>query len=71
MAELDLLSTPHNIQVSEVTCDSFWIAWEMAHEDTARVTHYFIDLRRKEGGEQNRFKHRVSIYCYFAIYIFV
>lgn len=62
MAELDLLSTPHNIQISEVTCDSFRIAWETAHEDTVRVTHYFIDLRRKEGGEQNRFKNRVSIY---------
>ncbi|KAI7797405.1 phytanoyl-CoA hydroxylase-interacting protein [Triplophysa rosa] len=58
MAELDLLSTPHNVQISEVTCDSFRIAWEMAHEDTSRVTHYFIDLRRKEGGELNRFKHR-------------
>nr|XP_055023663.1 phytanoyl-CoA hydroxylase-interacting protein [Misgurnus anguillicaudatus]XP_055023664.1 phytanoyl-CoA hydroxylase-interacting protein [Misgurnus anguillicaudatus] len=58
MAEMELLSTPHNIQISEVSCDSFRIAWEMAHEDIARVTHYFIDLSRKEGSEQNRFKHR-------------
>ncbi|KAL7827328.1 hypothetical protein SRHO_G00330460 [Serrasalmus rhombeus] len=58
MGEAELLSTPHNIQISEVTCDSFHVAWEMTSEDAARVTHYFIDLSRKEGGEQNRFKHR-------------
>ncbi|KTF97166.1 hypothetical protein cypCar_00013146 [Cyprinus carpio] len=58
MAEVELLSTPHNIQISDVTCDSFRITWEMAHEDTSRVTHYFIDLSRKEGSEHNRFKHR-------------
>lgn len=64
MAEVELLSTPHNIQISEVSCDSFRITWEMAHEDTSRVTHYFIDLSRKEGSEPNRFKHRVSIRSY-------
>ncbi|XP_051758267.1 phytanoyl-CoA hydroxylase-interacting protein [Ctenopharyngodon idella] len=58
MAEVELLSTPNNIQISEVSCDSFRITWEMAHEDTSRVTHYFIDLSRKEGSEPNRFKHR-------------
>ncbi|KAJ8263212.1 hypothetical protein COCON_G00156690 [Conger conger] len=55
---MDSLSTPHNIQISEVTCDSFRIAWEMVPEDAQRVTHYFIDLSRKEGGDPNRFKHR-------------
>ncbi|KAG7331994.1 hypothetical protein KOW79_003828 [Hemibagrus wyckioides] len=59
MAEVvDLLSTPHNVQISEVTCDSFRVAWEMTPEDAGRVTHYFIDLSRKAGGERNRFKHR-------------
>ncbi|KAK7135274.1 hypothetical protein R3I94_014054 [Phoxinus phoxinus] len=59
MAEADLLSTPHNIQISEVSCDSFRITWETApDEDTSRLTHYFIDLSRKEGSEPNRFKHR-------------
>ncbi|XP_060786646.1 phytanoyl-CoA hydroxylase-interacting protein [Neoarius graeffei] len=59
MAEVvDLLSTPHNVQISEVTCDSFHVAWEMTPEDAGRVTHYFIDLSRKAGGERNRFKHR-------------
>lgn len=58
MAEVELLSAPCNIQISDVTCDSFRITWEMNQEDSARVTHYFIDLSRKEGSEQNRFKHR-------------
>ncbi|MFT7813484.1 hypothetical protein Z043-121284 [Arapaima gigas] len=58
MAEMVSLSTPHNIQISEVTCDSFRIGWDMAPEDLGRVTHYFIDLSRKEGRDPNRFKHR-------------
>ncbi|XP_062854734.1 phytanoyl-CoA hydroxylase-interacting protein [Trichomycterus rosablanca] len=58
MAELDVLSTPCNVQISEVTCDSFRVAWEITPEDAARVTHYFIDLSRKEGAERNRFKNR-------------
>uniref|UniRef100_A0A8D0CMZ6 Phytanoyl-CoA hydroxylase-interacting protein n=3 Tax=Scleropages formosus TaxID=113540 RepID=A0A8D0CMZ6_SCLFO len=58
MAEMVSLSIPQNIQISEVTCDSFRIGWDMAPEDTGRVTHYFIDLSRKEGRDPNRFKHR-------------
>ncbi|XP_076846335.1 phytanoyl-CoA hydroxylase-interacting protein [Brachyhypopomus gauderio] len=58
MAEMELLSAPHNIQIIEVTCDSFRLTWEMTPQDMARVTHYFIDLSRKEGGEQKHFKHR-------------
>ncbi|KAF5891293.1 phytanoyl-CoA hydroxylase-interacting protein-like, partial [Clarias magur] len=59
MAEVvDLLSTPHNVQISAVTCDSFCVAWEMTPEDAGRVTHFFIDLSHKAGGERNRFKHR-------------
>ncbi|XP_020318737.1 phytanoyl-CoA hydroxylase-interacting protein [Oncorhynchus tshawytscha] len=52
------LSTPNNIQICEVTCDSFRIAWDMTPEDTARATHFFIDLSRKESRDPNRFKHR-------------
>lgn len=59
MAEPDALSTPCNVQISEVTCDSFRAAWAMTPVDTARVTHYFIDLSRKEGAERNRFRNRV------------
>ena len=53
------LCTPHNIQICEVTCDSFRIGWDMTPEDTARATHFFIDLSRKESRDPNRFKHRV------------
>ncbi|KAL0979415.1 hypothetical protein UPYG_G00184780 [Umbra pygmaea] len=53
-----VLSTPNNIKICEVTCDSFCIAWDMTPEDTARATHFFIDLSRKEGRDPNRFKHR-------------
>ncbi|MBN3317480.1 PHYIP protein, partial [Atractosteus spatula] len=55
---MELLSTPHNIQITEVTCDSFKIAWEMHPKDAGKVTHYFIDLSRKEAKDPNRFKHR-------------
>ncbi|XP_013867553.1 phytanoyl-CoA hydroxylase-interacting protein [Austrofundulus limnaeus] len=52
------LSTPCNIKICEVTCDSFRIMWDMTPEDSARATHYFIDLSRKENRDPNRFKHR-------------
>uniref|UniRef100_A0A3Q3WSZ7 Phytanoyl-CoA hydroxylase-interacting protein-like C-terminal domain-containing protein n=1 Tax=Mola mola TaxID=94237 RepID=A0A3Q3WSZ7_MOLML len=59
MTEMDTpLSTPCNIQICEVTCDSFRIMWDMTPEDTARATHFFIDLSRKESRNPNRFKHR-------------
>lgn len=53
------LATPCNVQICEVTCDSFRIMWDMTSEDTARATHFFIDLSRKESRDPNRFKHRV------------
>ncbi|KAM6954741.1 phytanoyl-CoA hydroxylase-interacting protein [Aplochiton taeniatus] len=52
------LSTPCNIQICQVTCDSFRIMWDMTPEDTARASHFFIDLSRKESKDPNRFKHR-------------
>ncbi|TNN57271.1 Phytanoyl-CoA hydroxylase-interacting protein-like [Liparis tanakae] len=52
------LATPCNIQICEVTCDSFRIMWDMSPEDSARATHFFIDLSRKESKDPNRFKHR-------------
>lgn len=60
LTEMDTpLATPCNIQICEVTCDSFRIVWDMTPEDTARATHFFIDLSRKECRDPNRFKHRV------------
>lgn len=57
---MELLSTPHSIEVSNITCDSFRISWTMENSDLERVTHYFIDLNKKENKNSNKFKHRVS-----------
>lgn len=57
---MELLSTPHSIEVNNITCDSFRISWSMENSDLERVTHYFIDLNKKENKNSNKFKHRVS-----------
>lgn len=57
---MELLSTPHSIEVNNITCDSFRISWAMENSDLERVTHYFIDLNKKENKNSNKFKHRVS-----------
>lgn len=63
------LATPCNIQICEVTCDSFRIMWDMTPEDTARATHFFIDLSRKESRDPNRFKHRVRQFETISIFV--
>lgn len=60
---MELLSTPHSIEVNNITCDSFRISWAMENSDLERVTHYFIDLNKKENKNSNKFKHRVSGRC--------
>ncbi|KAM7143731.1 phytanoyl-CoA hydroxylase-interacting protein isoform 1-T2 [Molossus nigricans] len=55
---MELLSTPHSIEVNNITCDSFRISWAMENSDLERVTHYFIDLNKKENKNSNKFKHR-------------
>jgi hypothetical protein len=57
---MELLSTPHSIEINNITCDSFRISWTMEDSDLERVTHYFIDLNKKENKNSNKFKHRVS-----------
>lgn len=57
---MELLSTPHSIEINNITCDSFRISWAMEDSDLERVTHYFIDLNKKENKNSNKFKHRVS-----------
>lgn len=57
---MELLSTPKNIEINNITCDSFRISWAMDKGDLERVTHYFIDLNKKENKNSNKFKHRVS-----------
>lgn len=63
VGSMELLSTPHSIEVSNITCDSFRISWTMENSDLERVTHYFIDLNKKENKNSNKFKHRVSAGC--------
>ncbi|XP_030057871.1 phytanoyl-CoA hydroxylase-interacting protein-like [Microcaecilia unicolor] len=55
---MELLSTPHSIQISDITCDSFRISWEIDTPDLERVTHYSLDLNKKENKNANKFKHR-------------
>ncbi|KFO53083.1 Phytanoyl-CoA hydroxylase-interacting protein, partial [Corvus brachyrhynchos] len=55
---MELLSTPKNIEINNITCDSFRISWAMEKGDLERVTHYFIDLNKKENKNSNKFKHR-------------
>uniref|UniRef100_A0ACB8EXJ4 Uncharacterized protein n=1 Tax=Sphaerodactylus townsendi TaxID=933632 RepID=A0ACB8EXJ4_9SAUR len=56
---MELLSTPHSIEINNITCDSFRISWAMDVGDLDKVTHYFIDLNKKENKNSNKFKHRV------------
>ncbi|XP_061421349.1 phytanoyl-CoA hydroxylase-interacting protein-like isoform X1 [Lethenteron reissneri] len=58
IGEMEELSVPHNIQISNITCDSFRIRWDMEPRDRERVTHYFIDLNKKENKNSNKFKHK-------------
>ncbi|XP_039380965.1 phytanoyl-CoA hydroxylase-interacting protein isoform X2 [Mauremys reevesii] len=55
---MELLSTPRSIEINNITCDSFRISWAMDGGDLERVTHYFIDLNKKENKNSNKFKHR-------------
>ncbi|XP_026170570.1 phytanoyl-CoA hydroxylase-interacting protein-like isoform X2 [Mastacembelus armatus] len=54
----DNLPVPQQIQISNVTCDSFKISWDMDRRGRERITHYFIDLNKKENRKENRFKHK-------------
>ncbi|XP_078421835.1 phytanoyl-CoA hydroxylase-interacting protein-like [Cetorhinus maximus] len=55
---MELLSTPHNIKITNITCDSFKICWDTDVKDRERITHYFVDLNKKENKDSNKFKHR-------------
>lgn len=55
------LPVPQQIQISNITCDSFKISWDMDNRGGERITHYFIDLNKKENKDENQFKHKVGI----------
>lgn len=57
----ELLSTPHSIEVSNAlpaTHSASPGPWRIVTRE--RVTHYFIDLNKKENKNSNKFKHRVA-----------
>ncbi|KAM4525206.1 phytanoyl-CoA hydroxylase-interacting protein-like isoform 2-T2 [Odontesthes bonariensis] len=52
-----ILPVPQQILISSITCDSFRISWDMESRGQDRITHYFIDLNKKEDKRSNKFKH--------------
>lgn len=57
---MEELPVPQNIKISNITCDSFKICWDMEPRSKERITHYFIDLNKKENKNSNKFKHKVA-----------
>ncbi|XP_031416713.1 phytanoyl-CoA hydroxylase-interacting protein-like isoform X2 [Clupea harengus] len=58
IAEMEELPVPQHIKISNITCDSFKICWDMDARVKERITHYFIDLNKKENKNSNKFKHK-------------
>uniref|UniRef100_A0A4W6DTD1 Phytanoyl-CoA 2-hydroxylase interacting protein-like a n=1 Tax=Lates calcarifer TaxID=8187 RepID=A0A4W6DTD1_LATCA len=58
ISEMEELPVPQNIKISNITCDSFKICWDMEPRSKERITHYFIDLNKKENKNSNKFKHK-------------
>ncbi|GAA6228532.1 phytanoyl-CoA hydroxylase-interacting protein-like isoform X1 [Lates japonicus] len=58
IGDVDDLPVPQQIQISNITCDSFKISWDMDSRGRERITHYFIDLNKKENKKENKFKHK-------------
>uniref|UniRef100_A0A8C2XMI9 Fibronectin type-III domain-containing protein n=1 Tax=Cyclopterus lumpus TaxID=8103 RepID=A0A8C2XMI9_CYCLU len=52
------LPVPQRTWISNVTCDSFHISWDMDGRGRERISHYFIDLNKKENKKENKFKHK-------------
>ncbi|XP_015255697.1 PREDICTED: phytanoyl-CoA hydroxylase-interacting protein-like [Cyprinodon variegatus] len=57
IGDVDKLPVPQHIHISNITCDSFKISWNMDSRGQDRITHYFIDLNKKEDKSSNKFKH--------------
>ncbi|XP_040033259.2 phytanoyl-CoA hydroxylase-interacting protein-like [Gasterosteus aculeatus] len=56
--DVDPLPVPRLLRISNVTCDSFNIGWDMEGGGREGITHYFIDLNKKENKSCNKFKHK-------------
>lgn len=61
ISEMEELPVPQSIKISNITCDSFKICWDMEPRSKERITHYFIDLNKKENKNSNKFKHKVRL----------
>lgn len=59
--DVDDLPVPQQIRITNITCDSFKISWDMDSRGQDRITHYFIDLNKKENMSSNKFKHKVGL----------
>lgn len=68
IAEMEELPVPQHIKISNITCDSFKICWDMDSRAKERITHYFIDLNKKENKNANKFKHKVYIISAILMY---
>lgn len=60
LGDVNELPVPQQIRISNVTCDSFRISWDMDSRGRDRITHYFIDLNKAENKDPNKFKHKVG-----------
>lgn len=58
IGDVDDLPVPQQIRITNITCDSFKISWDMDSRGRERITHYFIDLNKKENMSSNKFKHK-------------
>ncbi|XP_042338909.1 phytanoyl-CoA hydroxylase-interacting protein-like [Plectropomus leopardus] len=58
LGDVDDLPVPRQIRISNITCDSFKISWDMDGRGRDRITHYFIDLNKTENKDSNKFKHK-------------
>ncbi|XP_055792016.1 phytanoyl-CoA hydroxylase-interacting protein-like [Salvelinus fontinalis] len=58
IAEKEDLPVPQNVKITNITCDSFKINWDMECGAKDRITNYFIDLNKKEHNISNKFKHK-------------
>ncbi|KAM9424110.1 phytanoyl-CoA hydroxylase-interacting protein-like [Pholidichthys leucotaenia] len=55
---VDELPVPQQIRITNITCDSFKISWNMVVRGQDQITHYFIDLNKRENMSSNKFKHK-------------
>lgn len=67
---MEELPVARNIKISNITCDSFKICWDMDPHTTEKITHYFIDLNKKENKNSNKFKHKVFSEWHYKYLIF-